>query len=118
VVRRDGTRVLGRRAEALPAGATGPDDQSHPVLRGAGETLAAAGWQRAPLTRAQRWPPGPAVYAMHDRDAVEAVYFGETTDLPGRAAAHASELESGLLGWHFWHTGRAPRAQYRTEVTA
>jgi hypothetical protein len=28
------------------------------------------------------------------------------------------ELESDLLGWHFWHTGRAPIAQYLKHGTA
>jgi hypothetical protein len=143
VVRRDGTRVPGRRAEVLQVGEPSLDDQSHSVLVGTGGPLAAGWWQRAPLTRAQRWPAGPAVYAVHDRDAAEPVYFGETGNLPGRAAAHARacwpvgepwlawrslppstpkpvlrELESDLLGWHFWHTGQAPRAQYRAEGTA
>ncbi|MCB4825446.1 hypothetical protein [Roseicella aerolata] len=25
------------------------------------------------------------------------------------------ELESDLLGWHFWRTGRAPLAQYSVQ---
>lgn len=74
---------------------------------------------------------------MHDGSANDLVYVGETSALRARATSHAAtpwplrkpwlaylslprrtskhvlrELESDLLGWHFWQTGRAPAAKY------
>ena len=91
-----------------------------------------------PLASAARSAPaGPGVYCVLGRDADEPVSVGETSSLPSRAAVHAAvpwsvpepwlaylplpvgtpkhvlrDLESDLLGWHFWRTGRAPASQY------
>lgn len=134
-----GVRRPGRRATLLPEGAPEVDyDLSHPVLQGDGGPVQAPGWTRAPLQGAHDLPTAPAVYCIHDRDVKEAVYIGETAALARRAAGHAAspwpvrepwiawlslpqgtpkhvlrELESDLLGWHFWLTGRAPAVQYR-----
>ncbi|MCI0755741.1 hypothetical protein [Teichococcus vastitatis] len=139
-----GSRVPGRPAAPLGAGSTGIDfARHHPVLQGQGGPLEAAWWQRAPLTGRRDWPTGPAVYGVYERDATEPVYLGETGNLPGRVLAHARvpwslrepwlawlslpadtpkpvlrELESDLLGWHFWHAGRPPRAQYSALLRA
>jgi hypothetical protein len=67
------------------------------------------------------------------------VYIGETSRLSGRATSHKAsrwpmpspwiayrvfpgapkhvlrELESDVLGWHFWREGTAPLCQYRAE---
>jgi hypothetical protein len=137
-----GTRAPGRRAEPLvdPAGAM-DFSASHPALLGHGSPLDPPSWQRAPLTAFRTLPPGPAVYAIHERGSGELVYVGETSALPSRAASHAAaswplreptitfmplsagtpkhvlrELESDLLGWHFAVAGRTPVLQYAAGI--
>lgn len=137
---RSGARSPGRRAGPLAADAAAVDFglSHHPVLGGEAGPLQAPWWLRAPLAGAARSAPaGPAVYCVHGLDADEPVYVGETLSLPARVAVHAAapwpvpepwlaylplpggtpkhvlrELESDLLGWHFWRTGRAPASQY------
>jgi hypothetical protein len=86
-------------------------------------------------------PSGPAVYCIFDGAQSEPVpvYVGETARLSARAASHLAahwpmrdpwiayrafpgapkhvlrELESDVLGWHFWLTRAAPSCQYRAE---
>jgi hypothetical protein len=86
-------------------------------------------------------PTGPAVYCIFDgaQTEPEPVYVGETSRLSARAASHLAarwpmsdpwiayrafpgapkqvlhELESDVLGWHFWLTRAAPSCQYRAE---
>lgn len=136
---RSRTRTPGRRAVPVVEGSAVVDFAiSHPPLQGGAAPLQAPWWQRLPLSEARILPVGPAVYVVYDRGAKAAVYIGETNGLRARAAAHASslwpilepwlaylslpertpkhvlrELETDLLGWHFWHSGRAPIAQYR-----
>lgn len=132
------TRTPGRRAEPLvdPAGAV-DFSASQPALFGPGGPLDAPWWQSAPLTAFRALPPGPPVYAIHELGSREPVYVGETSALQRRAASHSAgswplqepiiafmplptgtskhvlrELESDLLGWHFWQTGQAPTLQY------
>jgi hypothetical protein len=135
---RSGTRIPGRRAVPLAEGGARIDFAvSRPALQGEARPLEASWWRRAPLTEAWSLPPGPAVYCIHDRDAEEPVYIGETSSLAARAMTHAAaswparvpwltylplpegtpkhvlrELESDLLGWHFSLAGRAPALQY------
>jgi hypothetical protein len=136
------TRTPGRRAERLAAAAGALDfSVGHPVLAGPGRPLDASWWQRAPLHDFRFLPPGPAVYAIHDRASAEVTYVGETSALPRRAATHAAaswplaeptiafmplpagtpkhvlrELESDILGWHFFVLGQAPALQYAEAV--
>ena len=109
-----------------------------PPLQGDGGVLQASWWQRARLTDWASLPIGPGVYCIYEIDADEPVYIGETSGLQARSATHEAtgwsmnepriavlpmaagtpkhvlhELESDLLGWHFWRTGRAPIFQYR-----
>jgi len=133
-----GTRSAGRRAVPITEGDVVVDFSiSHPPLHGDACPLQAPWWQRAPLSEARSLPVGPAVYIIYDRTAEVVVYVGETNGLRARAVAHAAsrwpvrepwlaylslpratpkhmlrELESDLLGWHFWHTSGAPIAQY------
>jgi hypothetical protein len=135
---RAGTRNAGRRAAPLPENALRVDfDLSHPVLQGEDGPVHAPWWTRASLQGARDLPAAPAVYCIHDAGAEEATYIGETSSLAVRAASHAAtpwpvreariaylllpadtpkhvlrELESDLLGWHFWWAGRPPAAQY------
>jgi hypothetical protein len=135
---RSGTRTPGRKAVPLSEGEARIDfTMSGPALQGEAGPLQASWWQRAALTEERSLPSGPAVYRIHDRGADEPVYVGETTSLPARALTHAAapwpvrepwlaylplpegtpkhvlrELESDLLGWHFWRAGRAPALQY------
>lgn len=133
-----GTRTPGRRAEPLGSSAIMVDfSSSYPALVSIGVLLNVPWWQRAPLTQFRVLPPGPAVYAIHDRGSTVPVYVGETATLPVRAASHAAaswplaeptiafmpvpagtpkhvlrEFESDLLGWHFAVSARAPALQY------
>lgn len=133
-----GRREPGRRAAPLAEGSQRADfTASHPPLQGEAGPLQATWWQRAALSGSTALPPGPAVYCIFDRNAGEPVYVGETSALPARALTHTNrrwpvrepwlaflsmpegtpkyvlrELESDLLGWHFWRTGRSPVAQY------
>lgn len=133
-----GTRAPGRRAEPLGDGAPAVDfSTSRPPLAGPGAPLDAPWWRHSPLTDFGSLPPGPAVYAIHERASREPAYVGETASLPSRAASHAAaswplaeptiaflplpagtpkhvlrELESDLLGWHFAVVGKAPALQY------
>ncbi|ACL55942.1 conserved hypothetical protein [Methylobacterium nodulans ORS 2060] len=139
IVRRgsSGVRTPGRRAVPVPGSATNGFSVDHPALQGTAGPLESAWWERRRLTKAISLPTGPAVYCIYARTAEEPLYIGETSALAARAAAHAAalwptpepwlaylflpentpkhvlrELESDLLGWHFWRTGRAPAAQY------
>jgi hypothetical protein len=130
-------RTPDRRAVPLTEDST-PNDfsVSRPALQGPADLLDAHWWQRVPLSDAPSLPIGPAVFCVYDHGEGEPVYVGETSELPARAASHAAaawpapepwlaylslpqgtpkhvlhELESDLLGWHFWRTGRAPAAQ-------
>ena len=83
-------------------------------------------------------PVEPAVYCLYDHGAEEPIYIGETSILRARAVTHATtpwgvkepwlaymllpagtpkhvlrELESDLLGQHFWHSRRPPSAQHK-----
>jgi hypothetical protein len=133
-----GARTPGRRAEPFADQTRGTDfSGSRPALTGAGWPLEAPWWHRSPLTASRSLSPGPAVYVIHERNAAEPAYIGETSSLPGRAAVHSAslwplveptiaylplpagtpkhvlrELESDLLGWHFSLKGRAPALQY------
>jgi hypothetical protein len=128
----------GRRAVPFAEGSVVVDFAvSYPPLQGDAALLQALWWQRLPLSEARTLPVGPAVYVVYDRGADEAIYIGQANRLRQRAIAHGSsvwpvrepwlaylllpertpkhvllELETDLLGWHFWHTGRAPSAQY------
>ena len=128
----------GRRAVPVAEGSTVVDFTiSHPPLQGDTAPLQAPWWQRLPLSEERILPRGPAVYVMYERGADAAIYIGQANMLRRRAVAHASsvwpipepwlaylslpertpkhvllELETDLLGCHFWHTGRAPIAQY------
>jgi hypothetical protein len=133
-------RTPGRLAQPLSIDVARRDfDLVTPPLLGDGGVLQASWWQRARLIDAASLPSGPGVYCIYERDADEPVYIGETSGFQARSATHAAtpwslrepciallpvaegtpkyvlhELESDLLGWHFWRTGRAPRFQYRT----
>lgn len=136
---RSGTRMPGRTAARLPDGSIVADFSiTHPALQGQTGLLQAPWWQREPLTQARSLPERPAVYCIYGPSADEPLYVGETSSLRARAVAHAAaqwpvqapwlaylllpdgtpkhvlrELESDLLGWHFWQTGRAPASQYK-----
>jgi hypothetical protein len=136
--RRSSPRTAGRPAIPVAEGVHAIDwSISHPPLQGDAGPLQASWWQRVPLSELGSLPTGPAIYAIHARGAEMAVYIGETSGLRARAAAHASarwpvegpclaysllpagtpkhvlrELESDLLGWHFWQKGRSPAMQY------
>lgn len=136
---RSGTRIPGRTAARLPDDSTVIDFSiSHPALQGHTSLLQASWWQQVPLTLARSLPAGPAVYCIYGHDADEPVYIGETSGLRARAVTHSAtqwpvqepwlaylplpdgtpkfvlrELESDLLGWHFWKASRAPAAQYK-----
>src|SRR5262249_59765937 len=102
----------------------------------------AAWWERCPLSNAGGLPNAPAVYCIYDPAGTKqlSVYVGETLSLGGRAKGHAAarwpirepwiayrllpsgtsrqvlhQLQSDILGWHFWLTGEAPLCQYRAE---
>jgi hypothetical protein len=132
------TNRPGRRAVPVAKGSAVVDFTiSYPPLQEDAGPLQAQWWQRLSLSEARILPVGPAVYVVYERGAEAAVYIGETNGLRARAVAHASslwpirqpwlaylslpeqtpkhalrELETDLLGWHFWHVGRAPIAQY------
>lgn len=135
---RSDVRTPGRRAVPLSEREARIDfTTSRPALQGEAGPLQASWWHCVLLTEARSLPSGPAVYCIHDRGADKPVYVGETASLPARALNHAAaswplrepwlaylplpegtpkhllrELESDLLGWHFWRTGRAPALQY------
>jgi hypothetical protein len=97
--------------------------------------------QRAALSRTGQLTNDPAVYCIFDgaQSQPVPVYVGETSRLSARAASHLAtrwpmrdpriayrafpsvpmhvlhELESDVLGWHFWLTRTAPSCQYRAE---
>jgi hypothetical protein len=143
IVRKGGradSRTLGRIAPPLPVGVVPPGfGLVTPPLQGDGRVLQAPWWQRARLTDGPSLLNGPGVYCLYEHEADDPVYIGETSDLRARSATHAAtpwslrdpwiavrslaagtpkyvlhELESDLLGWHFWRTGRAPVFQYHT----
>jgi hypothetical protein len=97
--------------------------------------------QRAALSGAGQLTNDPPVYCIFDgaQSGPEPVYVGETSRLSARAASHLAarwpirdpwiayrafpgapkhvlhELESDLLGWHFWRTRAVPSGQYHAE---
>jgi hypothetical protein len=103
--------------------------------------MGAPGVQRAALSGARQLTNDPAVSCIFDGAQSEPVpvYVGETARLSARAASHLAarwpvrdpwiayrafpgapkhvlhELESDVLGWHFWLTQTAPSCQYRAE---
>ena len=114
---------------------------SRSALQGKGGLLQADWWQRVPLSDPGALAAEPAVYCIYDRDSEEVAYIGETSILTSRAASHGRtewpflrpwlayfllpsempkhvrhELESDLLGWHFWKKGRSPVAQYTRQL--
>jgi hypothetical protein len=114
-----------------------------PPLQGDGGVLQAPWWQRARLIGGPSLLDGPAVYCIYEHGADEPAYIGETSGVLARTATHAAtpwllsdpwiavlplavatpkyvlhELESDLLGWHFWHTGCSPIFQYRKSRAA
>jgi hypothetical protein len=86
-------------------------------------------------------PANPRFYCLFDggQSEPEPVYVGETSRLSARAASHLAarwptrdpwiayrafpgapkhvlrELESDVLGWHFWRARAAPSRQYHAE---
>jgi hypothetical protein len=139
IVRRNGGRAPGQRAAPFTDGLARDDfSGSHPVLQCEASVLQAFWWQRIPLSEALSLPVEPAVYCLYDHGAEEPIYIGETSILRARAVTHATtpwgvkepwlaymllpagtpkhvlrELESDLLGQHFWHSRRPPSAQYK-----
>jgi hypothetical protein len=139
IVRRNSGRTPGRRAAPLTDGSARDDfAESRPVLQCDANVLQASWWQRKPLGAAFSLPGEPAVYCVYDRGAEEPIYIGQTSNLRARAATHATtswdvkepwlaymllpagtpkhvlrELESDLLGQHFWRSHRPPSAQYK-----
>jgi hypothetical protein len=132
-------RPPGRKAQPLPEGSIAPDfGIVTPALQGDDGVLQARWWLRSALADGSSLPNGPGIYCIYDRGLDEPVYIGETSKLLARTATHAArswplrepwiavlplaagtpkfvlhELESDLLGWHFWHTGCVPVFQYR-----
>jgi hypothetical protein len=141
-VKRGDNNMEGRRAAQLREGLKPPSfDVTEAALQGDGPVLSAPWWERAALSGAGKLPGAPAVYCIFDGAQSEPVpvYVGETSRLSARAASHLAarwpirdpwiayrafpgapkhvlhELESDILGWHFWHTRTAPSCQYRAE---
>jgi hypothetical protein len=135
----DDLRIPGRIAKPLPNGTSLENFKLiTPALQGDAGLLQAPWWRRTRLTDGASLPNGAGIYCIYERDADEPVYIGETSGLLARSATYAArswslsepwlavmplpdgtpkyvlhELESDLLGWHFWRTGRAPVFQYR-----
>jgi hypothetical protein len=134
--------VAGRRADRLADDQERPDfDVTEAALQDDGPVLAAPWWERAALSSADGLPRGPAIYCIYNAAASEPepAYVGETSRLSARATSHGAahwpmpnpwlayrifpgapkhvlhELESDVLGWHFWRTRTAPLCQYRAE---
>ena len=130
-------RTPGRIAQPLPEGSLGDFKLITPARHGDAGVLQAPWWQRARLADGASLPNGAGIYCIYERNADEPVYIGETSALLARSATHAArpwslsepslaalavadgtpkyalhELESDLLGWQFWRTGRAPVFQY------
>jgi hypothetical protein len=141
-IKRGAMKIPGRMAERLSEDQKQPDfDLTETALQGEGPVLAAPWWERVALSGLINLPNGPAIYCIYDGAASEPdlVYAGETSRLSARATSHAAarwpvpdpwlayrvfpgapkyvlhELESDVLGWHFWRTRTAPSCQYRAE---
>jgi hypothetical protein len=141
-VQRGGSRKEGRRAARLPEGQQPPSfDVTEAALQGDGPVLSGPWWEHAALSGAVKLPSGAAVYSIFDGAQTEPVpvYVGETSRLSARAASHLAarwpirepwiayrafpgapkhvlhELESDILGWHFWLARAAPSCQYRAD---
>jgi hypothetical protein len=139
-IARGGTKTRGRTAERLADDQELPSfDLTEAALQGDGPVLAAPWWKRTALLDLNGVPSGPAIYCIYDGAASEPepVYVGETSRLRSRAISHLAaswpmpnpwlayrtfpgvpkyilhELESDILGWHFWRTRAAPSCQYR-----
>ena len=116
-------------------------DVTEVALQGYGSVSSAPWWESAALSGAAKLPSGHSVYCIFDgaQSEPEPVYVGETSRLSARATSHFAarwpirdpwiayrafpgapkhvlhELESDVLGWHFWRTRAAPSCQYRAE---
>jgi hypothetical protein len=133
-------RKQGRIAERLADDQKLPNfNLTKPALQGDGPVLAAPWWKHTALSDPDSLPSEPAIYCIYDGAARESepVYVGETSHLRNRATSHLAarwpmpkpwlcyrvfphapkyvlhELESDVLGWHFWLTRTAPSCQYR-----
>jgi hypothetical protein len=133
-VKRGGVRTEGRRAARQPEGQQPLRfDVTEAALQGDGPVLSAPWWERTALSGAGKLPNDPAVYCIFDGAQSEPapVYVGETSRLSARAASHLAarwpmripwiayrafpgapkhvlhELESDVLGWHFWRARSA-----------
>jgi hypothetical protein len=137
---RGGLKKRGRVAQRLAVDQELPTfDLTEPALQGDGPVLAAPWWKHAALSELDSLPSEPAIYCIYDDAArePEPAYVGEALRLRDRASAHVParwptpnpwlayrifpgapkyilhELESDVLGWHFWRTRTAPSCQYR-----
>ena len=137
---RGGIKKRGRVAERLADDQELPTfDVTEPALQGDGPVLAAPWWKRTALSALDSLPSEPAIYCIYDNAArePEPAYVGEALRLRARATSHVAarwpmpnpwfayrifpgapkhvlhELESDVLGWHFWRTRTAPSCQYR-----
>ena len=139
-VKRGGVKIRGRNAKLLADDQELPDfDVTQPALQGDGPVLAAPWWQRMVLSGVDSLPNAPAIYCIYDgaSSEPEPAYVGETSRLQARVTSHVTarwptphpwlayrifpsapkhvlhELESDVLGWHFWRTRTVPLCQYR-----
>jgi hypothetical protein len=134
------SRKQGRTAERLPDNQGLPNfDLTEAALQSDGPVLAAPWWKRTALSNLDTLPKEPAIYCIYDDAAREPqpVYVGMASRLRTRASQHLAhrwptpnpwlayriflgapehvllELESDILGWHFWRMRTAPSCQYR-----
>jgi hypothetical protein len=156
---RPSNRREGRIAAPLKTGAPQINFKTThlPALNGQAGILRVNFWERCPLAAVApplgrmdnedeaalgALPDTPAVYCVHDKEAMQVHYIGETLKLRSRARAHAArrwplpelwlsywtmppgtpkhvlrELESDLCGWHFSQNGLAPVMQYLPYAT-
>ena len=132
----------GHKAKRLSQGQKTPNfDVTEAALIGEGPVLAQPWWERTTLTKVQSLPNQPAIYCIYDCEAIEPepAYVGQSSRLKARAISHARtrwpisspwlayrvfrptpshvlhELETDVLGWHYWRMRRAPSCQYRSE---
>jgi hypothetical protein len=137
---RSTNRKQGRIAERLARGQQVPNfDLSEAALQGDCPVLAAPWWKRMALSALDSLPSEAAIYCIYDNAArePEPAYVGETSNLRDRATSNLvarwpmphpwlcyrvfpgapkhvlHELESDVLGWHFWQAKTAPSCQYR-----
>jgi hypothetical protein len=138
-VKRGGNNASRRRAARLPEGPEPPSfDTTEAALQGDGPMLSAPWCERAVLSSAGMLPSGPPSTASLTACRASLTRLCRR-DLATRAASHLAarwpmgdswiayrafpgaakhvlhELESDVLGWHFWRTRAAPSCQYRAE---